>query len=439
MNLQVIRHGEHRGRSILIAVSLLVWLCPQTAAGAGTVTANCPPAKTPACDCSDVNDLINRWNVDNAAIGELKNQIAGMKAKEAKDGEPFMFDGDIYHDKLEPIVSSTAKKVSSPAANSAKGDTDAACNSTIDSPNSYCLCTIVKIHEAYHAHDCEQSQIKMVGTDKTMIGPGFSDYRNRRRMTEVANDEILGYQKEIDEINKILRGMPAKCRPKQWTGIVNYSETMQTASSTPIPPYSKILGGTNSGSFNRTFTITISVINGEPFANVDLTEVSKTGQEVTGMIKCHVNEQERAFTSHNNSTVTNEVHGYAKAPYFKVNFTGDSYRVSFRGPLVTGAYNQTRDVSPPACGPAFTPMPGNGSLQAGGTSYSAYGKGRESDNAISGSKTETHQYKDGSSTLTYSWNLFRSDASPPAVAETRRPGDGLTSSGRSKPDWRRGP
>ena len=359
MNHSASSRSVVRAKGLLIALTLVVFGSARTVADDGPKKWECTPAKTPACDCADVNDLINRWNVDNAAIAEYRHQIAGMKAKEALDGKPFMFDFSVYHDKLEPTVNASMKTQFSPGQTSARGGTDGNCETTIDSP-TYCLCTVLKAHEDTHYNDCMEYKSNLPGT-------GYLDYRYAGTMVQVASDEIFGYRTEINRIDGILHNMPAKCKPKQWTGIIDYSETVVTSSSTPIPPNkgAKVLGGTNSTSFSRTQTAVVSVMNGEAHVNTDVTEISKGGQEITSMVKCHGNEQLRENPHHDNSIVTNEAHGYGKAPSFRVNFGGDRYTVSFRTPQVTGTRDQTRDLSPAACGPSYVPKPVNGPYTLG--------------------------------------------------------------------------
>ena len=188
----------------------------------------CTPVRSPPCDCADVNDLINRWNIDNAAIAQYRHQIAGLKSREAINGAPIMFSYPLYVNVVEANANALMKAMFSPGQTSAKGGTDGSCTTTIDSP-TFCLCVVLKAHEDTHVDDCEQHKTNEPG-------PNYSDYRNSRTMVQVITDEIFGYKKEIDKINDLLRSMPAKCKPKQWTGIVNYSETVETAKSTTIPP-----------------------------------------------------------------------------------------------------------------------------------------------------------------------------------------------------------
>jgi hypothetical protein len=172
----------------------------------------CTPVRSPPCDCADVNDLINRWNIDNAAIAQYRHQIAGLKSREAINGAPIMFSYPLYVNVVEANANALMKAMFSPGQTSAKGGTDGSCTTTIDSP-TFCLCVVLKAHEDTHVDDCEQHKTNEPG-------PNYSDYRNSRTMVQVITDEIFGYKKEIDKINDLLRSMPAKCKPKQWTGIV---------------------------------------------------------------------------------------------------------------------------------------------------------------------------------------------------------------------------
>jgi hypothetical protein len=379
-------------------------------AGEGPKKWECKPATNPPCDCADVNDLINRWNVDNAAIGEYRNQIAGMMAREARDGKPYMFNGDDYQNKLQKRVEQVMESVNSPGQTAAKGETDANCATTINSP-TYCLCVVIKAHEDYHVEDCTASKTNLVG-------PGFLDYRNTRRMVEVALDEIIGFQKEIDVINRILRNMPPKCKPKQWTGVINYNETMQIAKTTPIPPDkgALVLGGSNVSKYEKNLSATVTVLNGQAYVNEDYIETSRSGQEITSMVKCHSNEQPREFPHHNVGTTSNEAHGYAKASHFSVAMGNDGYSISFRAPAMPGTYQSGRDVTPSPCGPPFTPQGISTSWALGEWSYRVKGTGKPTDLNIKGSDTQTFPMPDGSRTVKVTWNLYRSEAAGVPVA-----------------------
>jgi len=103
-------------------------------------------------------------------------------------------------------------------------------------------------------------------------------------------------------------------------------------------------GAGNSEGNLRTHTAVVSVMNGEAYVKTDVTEISKSGQEFTSMVKCHMNEQVREDPHHDNSMVMNEADGYGKAPSFQVNLGNEGYTISFQTPQVTGTRNQTRDL-----------------------------------------------------------------------------------------------
>ncbi len=399
----------------LVAVGALVLACgplPLADAAAevtdsGPIVVAAGPASG-ACGCADIADMLNRIKEADAAVAAYRKEIAVLLAA-PKGSDPVMATDANYRDLQDNIVQAEINKVTTPGSNRPRSGTNGACE--IDIPaTTACMRQSRQIHEAVHQRAC----LAMKTKEDFLV----KSYFNFMTLVDFAWEEIDSYLSERKFLADQLRNLPATCKPKGWTGTVEYNEQIKTAKSKTIPAVTNgTRGGTESATYEKQHTASITVIDGRAFARTDYVEKSFWRQEITSIVRCHSNEAPRDFPHHRADTTSSEAHGYTQLPSFSVSAGSTGYRISFSLPAVEGTYDLAHDVTPPACPGPFKPAPGSHSaMRFGGTSYSVVG-GADAGDTISGSDTKTTPLADGTRTVTVSWHLSRGQGTAPAVSQ----------------------
>lgn len=168
-------------------------------------------AQAATCECKDVKDMIYRIKEANALIAEYKNQIKGMEAKEARTGKPLMYTDSLYRDTMQPrlrtVVDQLRNAEPGEQANTMNGETNgSACSSEITGGTA-CLREAVTRHESHHSNMCHLKK----GNVFIDLLTDF-DYRKDMRLAEVAQEEIVGYNLEINYLTVKLEALRKHCK-----------------------------------------------------------------------------------------------------------------------------------------------------------------------------------------------------------------------------------
>src|SRR5262245_14930081 len=92
--------------------------------------------RSTACGCPDVADLINRLNIDDAAIEALKKEIPKIEAADKKAGTPSrMSDSSLFgrsnYETIRDTLQDVIRNEEISGTHSSKGDTDSYCKVTV--------------------------------------------------------------------------------------------------------------------------------------------------------------------------------------------------------------------------------------------------------------------------------------------------------------------
>ncbi|NMB79290.1 MAG: hypothetical protein GYA23_09390 [Methanomicrobiales archaeon] len=171
------------------------------------------PVPSGQCTCADVADLENRLGEANAAIAEYQAAIGEIQAMDVKSGKKTMYSDELYtyeQENVQLAINGAYIK----GARSGTGDTDTACETTINAPTP-CLKGSFQTHENVHSATCQK--VKQDLGDK--YSPLTTDYRESLTMEQFWNDEIAAYSAEIRYINENLPRAKADTSKCQWTCI----------------------------------------------------------------------------------------------------------------------------------------------------------------------------------------------------------------------------
>lgn len=157
------------------------------------------PAAAGTCTCKDTKDLENRLKVVNAAIAEYQNGIADVNAHDAEVGKPTMYNEGTWNDEQANVLIAI-QGVLPKGAHTGHGDTTTDCG-TVVSADTPCLQGSFQTHENVHRATCQRIIQQLSDAGK---GSQFQNFKESMTMVDVWNDEIAGYNAEIDYINKNL-------------------------------------------------------------------------------------------------------------------------------------------------------------------------------------------------------------------------------------------
>ena len=183
------------------------------------------------CQCKDIGDLRRRVQVANAAINAYKNEIAVMKAQEAK-GKTLEFTQERY-EKLQFLVKeSILQNQSWEGGSDATAKTNSACEIEIDPIATPCIREVLRIHETVHRKACLASK------SVTDLATGKVDWKQKETLVELAQEEIDGYTAELAYLDAQLKSAEQDCCKQNrdgWTGTITFSRTgMKESQSGPV-------------------------------------------------------------------------------------------------------------------------------------------------------------------------------------------------------------
>ena len=150
------------------------------------------------CTCSDIPALEQRLKRVQTAIGQYEARIAEQQAADA-GGKPTGFTGDAKEAAVDKIEKQSGLRAKS---SSDSGDTNGVtCEIQVRAPNR-CVWGSLQTHENLHAQICTKFHEDARAAGKTSTFG--TDYREAMSLVDFYNEEIRGYQAEIQYIDKNL-------------------------------------------------------------------------------------------------------------------------------------------------------------------------------------------------------------------------------------------
>jgi hypothetical protein len=352
-----------------------------------------------------MNDRLNRLDEINVAVSEYLVQKRAYGTKE--------FSSFDYSELIQKTLQQMLNKAHKSGTNSVSGSTDVAtCEMRPIKPGSAgmtitpCLEAGIRLHEKVHMDACD------LWKNNSGIFRG-ADYRSSMTMSEYLDEEIKAYDAETRLYREQITNLP--CKPYGWIGFIRYEDTTRLARSETMPPTEKRLNGRSSSELVTTRSVSIFPSAGEANAAQIYTVKQTENSEYQTKIPCH-----SSYIVHNfkfSSDISGRVDDYRKPLNFSISQTGpNDYSISFAVGGMTGGTAVTTKTAAPypeECGQPNKPTtPITGPFEiSGGVRYTAHGKGKLSDNKLSG--RETIPMLGGLQTITVSWELMRwRDASP---------------------------
>ena len=153
----------------------------------------------PACKCSDVPSMKDRIAEAQAAIDAYRTAMAGMSRE-----QEFSESG---HTTVRASVQKAidAYRRAHPQFRSYPAETYTSCEIQIDPGATPCLREALQTHESVHAKSCQD---KKRWYDFLIWK---LDWKQKMTLRDVQQEEIDGYQAEIDYLNKTLKSAQQDC------------------------------------------------------------------------------------------------------------------------------------------------------------------------------------------------------------------------------------
>jgi hypothetical protein len=165
--------------------TLLPWLCLLLVGAANAAD---------TCECADIADLRNREAEERAAIQAYRGSIARWAGAAPEATEPARV--DLQEQAIGPAIN----QVTTQGTNKARGITDAACRTGIDT-SSRCMMEVAAQHEHMHAAACHAHR------DAHPLS--ISRFET---LADYAQEEIAAYEAEASYVHAALVDLTAKCQ-----------------------------------------------------------------------------------------------------------------------------------------------------------------------------------------------------------------------------------
>lgn len=307
------------------------------------------------CGCPDVNDLINRLNMAEAARAALNDEIPKIEAKDRENWPkpPAPLDdttaaGISNQEMVRTAITNGMVIVQALGAPVSEGRTNSSCRSFVTKSSTACMDEIVKWHEdAVHVPACKKGPTNATGL------------RVPQTTAAYAREEIAGYESEIKRILEILQRLPATCRPSGWIGHIYYFETKLVETQRTMKPGRDLVSGSESS--NQTMVREAKILYREPsrspntltalvsgprmFAVINetysTTEKRTAKWGCTGGFSTPVADRITAFTLTQGAKIEGSRETEAEVG-FSYEPSNDSYSVSFNHPGMVGSATSTR-------------------------------------------------------------------------------------------------
>lgn len=147
------------------------------------------------CGCGDKEDIKNRINEANAAIGEYQRMKGELSAYDAGRGKTTMYSERFFADG-QGNVQLAINAVTKPGAHSLKGDTMTDCTTKVSAVTA-CMKNSAQAHENVHAKTCKEKKAGKGASD-------MSNYKKSMSMQDIWDDEIAGYRAEVSYLNEAM-------------------------------------------------------------------------------------------------------------------------------------------------------------------------------------------------------------------------------------------
>ena len=158
-------------------------------------------AQTP-CECPDMFDLINRQREAEAAIRAYEAKLAGWGDSAPRADEAGR---DAFQKaEIQPFLNA----VTSSKANKARGHTNIACQTDLNTAPTACLKEVIDNHESVHRNACRQYQVTR-GDFLSIVQPD-----RWRTLADYSREEIESYRAELTYVNASLTNLERDCRFK---------------------------------------------------------------------------------------------------------------------------------------------------------------------------------------------------------------------------------
>jgi len=351
----------------LVVVALGLIGAPRSAAAKGAAG---------SCGCSDVNDLINRIALAHAAQEKFRAEIPAIAAQQ----QPVNYDGvargssQMNYDVLKASVVLAQTAVQDPTAHAASGSTDGLTCKPVVKAATACLTEVLEVHENYHQRVCtNERRNKRLGK----LQDRFKD----KPLLEYVNEELDGYQLEIDEAVRRLRAIQGSCRPRGWVGTIRVTETRSMNVTTTTPGTNQYSDGTTRTSetqFRRWGTIVRGRAPETAYWQVQ--ELTKGHDTWRGRVGCSGGLKTKPADRRVTNTTHQEMGSSGVStvvPPVDISVDGTRYAISFEIPAVKGegtmtGYNKSSggcdDFNTPTSGGPFPyEIPASDAIRAEGT------------------------------------------------------------------------
>jgi hypothetical protein len=315
------------------------------------------------CTCNDVDDLINRLNMAEAARQALLDELPKIEAadKERSPKPPWLADerapnGQTNQDLIRGAINDRMMRVQ--VASTSIGTTGGNCEPSLTHRTSSCMNEIVMWHEErVHVPACRAAPKNALG------------FRASMTTVDYVREEVAGYESEIERIKAVLRMLPASCRPSGWIGFIDYREERAMEANTTLPPGEIRVSGVDRRSLSliRDARVlyrevhaptTLTALTASPRVKTVIQEEVVWYNSVTGKRSCTGGAATPRFDGTSTGTVEEKVVVNAEAEQeIDVGFDYDPqtgrYSLSFEIPEAAGSSTLTRkETVTGACNPA---------------------------------------------------------------------------------------
>jgi hypothetical protein len=293
------------------------------------------------CSCKDVDDLIQRINMAHAAIDKYQLELAGGQGIKPKDTVDALPPKSSRNNRLvlQDSVNEAMGEVRRPKRTEVVADTSGVtCQPVVRiEPFSACMKALVDAHEAVHKTACEADKLQR------KLGK-FDDRLKGMLLSKYAQEEIKGYEVEIDEAMKRLRALPASCRPSGWVGTIYAIEVKGSTITITKPPGNQYsTGSTKKTDDDRSRWGAVYVDGANSSAYWHIKQHTERKETAGALVNCIGGLKPRPPDRQEIGTydlVTSGTGFNTDVPSFSIDLTVDEfyYEISIQLPEVKGEY-----------------------------------------------------------------------------------------------------